>query len=299
MPSSIGGRRDLPPLATLRAFEAAARHLSFRNAAAELGVTPTAISHQVRLLEESLGEAMFVRHVRRVSLSQAGAMLYPVLCDGFDAFDRCLTQLRRGRARTTVVVSATRLFTARLLVPSVGGFAASYPAIDLHLHASDQVVDLDSGAADIAVRYGDGPFGALIATPLLAENVGVLCSPALGVATPDDLRRVPLLHSEWTSPIAGPDWASWARLAGIEGLPVTAGPRFTDDGHALQAAIAGHGAVVSSLTLAAPEMAAGLLVHPFGPVIEGGGYHVLTTRAVAARPEIVAVREWLEAVTRG
>jgi LysR family glycine cleavage system transcriptional activator len=99
VPSSIGGRRDLPPLATLRAFEAAARHLSFRNAAAELGVTPTAISHQVRLLEESLGHAMFVRHVRRVSLTPAGALLYPVLCDGFDAFDRCLTQLRRGGAR--------------------------------------------------------------------------------------------------------------------------------------------------------------------------------------------------------
>jgi LysR family glycine cleavage system transcriptional activator len=298
VPSSIVSRRDLPPLATLRAFEAAARHLSFRMAAAELGVTPTAISHQVRLLEETLGQAMFVRHVRRVSLTPAGAMLYPVLRDGFDAFARGVTQLRRARARTAVVVSATRLFTARLLVPAVGGFAAAHPAIDLHLHASDLLVDLTSGGADIAIRYGDGPFGDLVATPLLAERVGVLCSPTLAVATPDDLRHVPLLHSEWTSPIAGPDWASWARLAGIEGLPVTTGPRFTDDGHALQAAIAGHGAVVSSLTLATPDLAAGLLVHPFGPVIDGGSYHVLTTRAAAVRPEIAAVRGWLDAVTR-
>jgi len=297
--SSIGRRRDLPPLATLRAFEAAARHLSFRAAAAELGVTPTAISHQIRLLEATLGQAMFVRHVRRVSLTPAGALLYPILRDGFDAFERGVVQLRRARLRTTVVVSATRLFTARLLVPAVGGFAAAHPAIDLHLHASDLPVELDGGAADIAVRYGDGPFGDLVATPLLTERVGILCSPTLGIATPDDLRRVPLLHSDWTSPIPGPDWASWARLAGIEGLPVTTGPRFTDDGHALQAAIAGQGAIVSSLTLAAPDLAAGLLVHPFGPVIEGGGYHVLTTRAAAVRPEIVAVRAWLEAVTRG
>ena len=299
MTSSIGRRRDLPPLATLRAFEAAARHLSFRAAAAELGVTPTAISHQIRLLEATLGQAMFVRHVRRVSLTPAGALLYPILRDGFDAFERGVVQLRRARLRTTVVVSATRLFTARLLVPAVGGFAAAHPAIDLHLHASDLPVELDGGAADIAVRYGDGPFGDLVATPLLTERVGILCSPTLGIATPDDLRRVPLLHSDWTSPIPGPDWASWARLAGIEGLPVTTGPRFTDDGHALQAAIAGQGAIVSSLTLAAPDLAAGLLVHPFGPVIEGGGYHVLTTRAAAVRPEIVAVRAWLEAVTRG
>lgn len=298
MSSSIGDRRALPPLATLRAFEAAARHLSFRAAAAELGVTPTAISHQIRLLEATLGQAMFVRHVRRVSLTPAGALLYPVLRDGFDGFDRCIAQLRRVRARPTVVVSATRLFTARLLVPAIGRFAARHPDIDLHLHASDLVVDLGAGAADIAIRYGNGPFGDLVATPLLAERVGVLCSPALGIATPDDLSAVPLLHAEWTSPIAGPDWASWARLAGMADLAVTTGPRFTDDGHALQAAIAGHGAVVSSLTLAAPELAAGLLVNPFGPVIEGAGYHMLTTRAAAARPEVVAVRGWLDAVTR-
>jgi LysR family glycine cleavage system transcriptional activator len=291
-------RRSLPPLATLRAFEAAARHLSFRKAAAELGVTPTAISHQIRLVEETLGQPMFVRHIRRVSLTPAAAMLYPVLCDGFDAFDRVLTHIRSGPGRARVVLSATRLFTARLLVPAVGRFAESHPSIDLHLHASDLLTDLTAGAADIAIRYGDGPFGDLIATPLLPERVGVLCSPTLGVTTPADLHRVPLLHSEWSSPVAGPDWASWARLAGISDLPVTTGPRFTDDGHALQAAIAGHGAVVSSLTLAAPDLAAGLLVNPFGPVIEAKGYHVLITRYAAERPEIAAVCAWLGTIAR-
>lgn len=293
MSSSVTARRQLPPLATLRAFEAAARHLSFRQAASELGVTPTAISHQIRLLEAMLGQPMFVRHVRRVSLTPAAATLYPVLRTGFDAFADTLAQLRKPAARATVVLTATRLFTARLLVPALGGFTRAHPDIDLHLHASDTPVDLAAGAADIAVRYGTGPFDPLIATPLAAERVGVLCSPSLMIATPADLRRTSLLHSEWVHPVAGPDWATWARLAGMDDLAVESGPRFTDDGHALQAAIAGHGAVLSSLILAAPDIETGLLVHPFGPVITKGGYVIVTTATAADRPDVAAVRDWL------
>ena len=293
MKSSINTKRKLPPLATLRAFEAAARHLSFRKAAAELGVTPTAISHQIRLLEDTLGQPMFTRHVRRVSLTEGGTLLYPVLRDGFDAFDRTLAQICKTRARATVVLSATRLFAARLLVPALGRFAEAQREIDLHLHASDLLVDLAAGEADLAIRYGGAPFNGLVAERLMLEQTGVLCSPALDVTVPDDLRRVPLLHAEWISPSAGPDWAAWAHAAGMTDLPVTAGPRFTDDSHALQAAIAGHGAVISSLVLAAPDLASGLLVQPFGPMIAGKDYHVVSSPAAAARPEVGAVWEWL------
>lgn len=299
MSSSIRLNRNLPPLAALRAFEAAARHLSFRAAASELGVTPTAISHQIRLLEDTLGQPVFARHVRRVSLTSAGALLYPVLREGFDAFDQVLVQLGRARTRARVVLTATRLFTARLLVPALGRFAEAHPGIDLHLHASDLVVDLNAGDADLAVRYGSGPFGDLVAERLMGERTGVLCSPALGVATPDDLRRVPLLHAEWISPTAGPDWAAWVREAGRADIPVTAGPSFTDDAHALQAAIAGHGAVVSSLTLAAPDLASGLLVHPFGPVIEGKDYYIVARPDAAERKEVGAVRDWLRTLAPG
>ncbi|MHA6720083.1 LysR substrate-binding domain-containing protein [Sphingomonas sp. RS6] len=288
--------RKLPPLATLRAFEAAARHLSFRKAAAELGVTPTAISHQIRLLEDVLGQPMFTRHVRRVSLTPSGALLYPVLRDGFDAFAQTLAQIGNVQKRATVVLSATRLFTARLLVPALGRFSEANPDIDLHLHASDLCVDLEAGDADLAVRYGGGPFDGLVAEPLMVEQTGVLCSPALGVATPADLRRVQLLHAEWISPAAGPDWAAWTHQAGILDLPVSAGPRFTDDAHALQAAIAGHGAVVSSLVLASPDLASGLLVQPFGPVIDGKAYHIVARPAAAARPDVLAVWAWLRAL---
>ncbi|KTT65189.1 LysR substrate-binding domain-containing protein [Sphingomonas sanguinis] len=291
--SSTGALRRLPPLNALRAFECAARRLSFRKAADELGVTPTAISHQIRLLEDILEQPLFVRHVRRVALTPAGMALFPVLRAGFDSFALTIAQLQRRRSRPRVVLSATRLFTARRLVPALGAFAVEHPDIDLHLHASDAVVNLGAGDADIAVRYGNGPFPGLIAEPLMSECVGVLASPGLGIAEPSNLRGVPLLHSDWTGPMAAPDWASWARLAAISDLPVAAGVRLTDDSHALQAAIAGQGAIVSSLVLAAPDIRSGLLVNPFGPVIEGGQYHIVTAGNAPLRPEVFRVRDWL------
>jgi LysR family glycine cleavage system transcriptional activator len=184
-------------------------------------------------------------------------------------------------------------------MPALGAFAALHPGIDLHLHASDIVVNLGAGDADIAVRYGSGPFPCLVAEPLMLEHVGVLVSPALGIVDPSDLQGVPLLHSDWTGPMAAPDWASWARLAGISDLPVAAGVRLTDDSHALQAAIAGQGAVVSSLVLAAPGIQSGLLVNPFGPVIEGGQYHIVTAGNARLRPEVSEVRDWLRTLRWG
>ena len=294
--SSVSRRRRLPPLASLRAFEAAARHLSFRAAAAELAVTPTAISHQIRLLEDTLGLALFVRQVRRVALTEAGLKLYPVLREGFDAFERAIGALAPRDRRGAVTLTATTLFTARCLLPALGALRERRPAFDLRLHASDEVVDLAAGAADIAVRYGTGPYAGLVAEPLLSERFGVLCSPRLGLVRPEDLGQATLLHAEWRRPGLAPDWPKWARLAGMTDLAVGEGPRFTDDGHALQAAIAGHGAVVSSLVLARPEIEAGLLVHPFGPVIEGATYFIVATADTMASADVRAVRDWLKEV---
>ena len=292
--SSVVRHRRLPPLAALRAFEAAARHLSFRKAAEELAVTPTAVSHQIRLLEETLGLALFIRQVRQVVLTEAGARLYPALRDGFDTFERVIVDLAPRKPRGAVTLTATTLFTARRLLPALGALRERNPAFDLRLHASDDAVDLASGLADIAVRYGTGPFPGLVAEPLLSERFGVLCSPRFGLAHPDDLRQVTLLHSEWRRPGLALDWPKWARLAGIGNLAVDQGPRFTDDGHALQAAIAGHGAVIASLVLARPEIDAGLLVHPFGPVIEGATYFIVATADNMASADVAAVRDWLK-----
>ncbi|MBY6240136.1 LysR family transcriptional regulator [Methylosinus sp. Sm6] len=294
MNSSLSRHRRLPPLATLRAFEAAARHLSFRRAADELLVTPTAISHQIRLLEEALGMALFVRQVRRVALTEAGQRLYPTLRDGFDAFERAIADLAPQHRRKAVTLAATTLFTARRLLPALGSFRSDHPEFDLRLHASDELVDLVSGVADIAVRYGAGPFDGLVAEPLLSERFGVLCSPSLRLSSPDDLRRATLLHVEWKQPSIAPDWRRWARLAGVTDLAVEEGPRLSEDGHALQAAIAGHGVAIASLVLAQPEIGARALVHPFGPVIEGETYHVVATLQKMACNDVRAVRDWLK-----
>ncbi|WP_455405294.1 LysR substrate-binding domain-containing protein [Rhodopseudomonas parapalustris] len=286
-------RRRLPPLAALRAFEAAARHLSFRKAAEELAVTPTAVSHQIRLLEETLGVALFVRHVRRVDLTELGQRLYPVLRDGFDSFEKAILALNPQSRRKAVTLTAPMLFAARRLLPALGAFRLTYPAFDLRLHAADELIDLQSGLADIAVRYGPGPFPGLVAEPLLSERFGILCSPRLGLSGPDDLREAVLIHTEWKRPGMAPDWKRWTRLAGMTGLPIGEGPRFTDDGHALQAAVAGHGVAIASLILAKPEIEAGLLVQPFGPDIAGETYHIVATPENMACADVQAVREWL------
>lgn len=295
MSSSISRHRRLPPLAALRAFEAAARHLSFRRAADELAVTPTAISHQIRLLEETLGMALFVRQVRRIGLTDAGQRLYPTLRDGFDAFEHAIADLSPQNRRKAVTLTATTLFTARRLLPALGSFRSGHPAFDLRLHASDELVDLHSGGADIAVRYGPGPFDGLVAEPLLSERFGILCNPSLGLSSPNELKRATLLHVEWKRPGMAPDWRRWAKLAGIADLAVEEGPRFSEDGHALQAAVAGHGVVIASLVLAGPEIEAGLLVNPFGPVIEGETYQIVATPQNMACADVQAVRGWLKA----
>lgn len=286
--------RRLPPLSALRAFEAAARHSSFKLAAAELAVTPTAISHQIRQLEELLGVALFERRTRRVVVTAEGRMLFPVLRDGFDAFAQAVEAIRARGGRRPLTVSATAAFTARWLVPRVAAFRAEHPALDLRLHASDEPVDLHAGAADAAVRYGAGPWPGLVAEPLTRDRFAPVCSPALGVERPEDLRRVPLLHTEWRRRMPDtPTWRLWCERAELAGVDVEAGTVFTDDSHAVQAAVAGQGMALASLLLAADELAHGTLVQPFGPVIEGHFHQFVCTRAMLAHEGVRALRNWL------
>ena len=162
-------RRSLP-LSALRAFEAAARLGSFKAAAEELAVTPTAVSHQIRALEAQSGLALFDRQVRKVSLTDAGTQLYPVLRDGFDAFETTLAGLTQKRMRAQVSISATNASTVKWLAPRIADFRRRHPGIDLQLQASDDVIDLRSTAVDIAVRYGRGPYPGLAIEPLFTDR---------------------------------------------------------------------------------------------------------------------------------
>ena len=292
--------RKLPPLSALRAFEAAARHLSFKRAAAELGVTPTAISHQVRLLEETLGVRLFERRTRQVVTTATGQRLYPVLRDGFDSFARAVEAIAAAPPRRTLTLSATRAFTARWLVPRVAALQEAFPGLDLRLHASDEPADLHAGAADVAIRYGRGPYPGLVAEPLFATRFAPVCSPRLGLLRPQQLRRTPLLHFEWRLREADtPTWRRWLERAGVSGVDPERGTRFSDEGHALQAALAGHGVALMSLLLVAEDLESGTLVQPFGPVLEGHPYHLVYPEAAQARAEVHALGRWLrEAASR-
>lgn len=289
--------QSLPPLAALRAFEAAARHLSFKRAAEELRVTPTAVSHQIRLLEDTIGLPLFERQPRRVALTAAGQKLYPVLRDGFESFSRVLAGLAAPPPRRSLTVSATPAFTAKWLVPKLATWQPKRQGLDLCLHASAEPVDLDTGIADAAIRYGGGPYPGLHAELLFEDRFAPVASPRLDLHAPQALGNHTLLHFEWRRPRRDtPTWRLWAARAGIDGFDPDSGLRFSDESHAIQAAIAGQGVALLSLALVADELASGALVRPFGPELPGYRFQLVYPEASAGHPDIAALREWLHGV---
>lgn len=288
--------RRLPPLAALRAFEAAARHSSFKRAAEELHVTPTAISHQIRQLEQTIGAQLFERRTRQVVLTPEGHVLLPVLTDGFDSFARTTAGLTRKSGRTTVTLSATPAFAAKWLVPRIAGFRKTRPDIDLTLLATLDVVDVKSGVADLALRYGRGSYPDLIAESLTVDRFAPVASPRLRLKKPSDLRSATLIHSDWRrSDPKNPTWRHWLKIAGLDGIDPRAGLRFSDETHAIQAAVAGNGVALHSLLLVQEELATGTLAIPFGPEIEGFALHLVRGPDRPLTEPIQAVQAWLRA----
>lgn len=293
--------RKLPPLSALRAFEATARHLSMRRAADELSVTPTAISHQIRRLEEALGVTLFERQVRALRLSEAGERLYPVLNAGFDAFAQAIDAVRAPACapmRQRVTLTAPAGLAARWVVPRLGAFAQAHPDIDLRLHASDSVVDLHGGSADLALRYGERPAdnNGLTAEHLFDDAFAPVCHPSLGIRTHADLMRAPLIHSEWQRTLPQPiGWPQWARAAGLDAaFETNAGVVLSDDGHAISAALAGQGVVLANLPLVHDALQAGTLVQPFaGPVIRRYAFWIVTPAARLDDASVRTVWDWL------
>ncbi|MDQ8731914.1 LysR substrate-binding domain-containing protein [Bradyrhizobium sp. LHD-71] len=291
--------RRLPPLSALRAFEAAARHGSFKRAASELAVTPTAISHQIRSLEEHTRLTLFERKVRKVVLSDAGVQLYPVLRDGFDAFEAMLDRLSQSRKRAQVTISATNAFTVKWLVPRMANFRKLHPDIDLQLQASDEAVDLDGRSVDIAIRYGQGSYPGLRSEPMFADEFAPLANPRLGVRDPADLSRFSLIHFEWIRKRPGnPNWQNWFAKAGLP-CPSDLGQlQFSDESHAIQAAVAGQGVALLSLALVADELAAGHLMQPFGPKLDGYTYHLVMKGDGSPSSSVSAAADWLRSEVR-
>ena len=285
--------RRLPPLSALRAFEAAARHNSFKKAAEELAVTPAAVSHQIRALEEYSGLSLFERRTRKVVLTDAGAQLYPVLRDGLDAFADTLERLTRRRSRTRVTISGTIAFTARWLIPRVADFRALHPHIDLQLQASNDVVDLGAAGVDIAIRYGEGPYPGFDVVPLFADRFAPVFNPMLRVETVADLALRPLIEFQWRRRHRqNPTWARWFAAADLPEPEETPLLRFSEESHAIQAAVAGQGIALASLALVEDELAAGHLVAPFDPKLTAFRHHLLTQEGEKS-VHVKAAAQWL------
>lgn len=230
-------------------------------------------------------------------LTSDAAILLPVLRDGLDAFAEAFASLAGiDRARTIVKLSATVAFTAKWLVPRVAEFRAQNPDLDLRLHASDDPVDLRAGIADIAIRYGEGPYEGMISEPLFDDRFAPICTPMLGVKTPADLQSQLLLHTEWLHPTeATPTWRAWCAKAGVNNVDTEAGMRFSDESHVIQAALAGQGVALLSLVLLRAELESSALVQPFGPVLEGHRFNLVYPKGAASTTGVTAVRRWLEA----
>lgn len=293
-------RRRLPPLSALRAFEAAARHESAKQAAEELSVTATAISHQIGALEESLGLALFVRKPRQLELTMAGRELQQVLESAFDSIGAAVERLSAAPRRHAVTLSTTPAVAVRWLLSWVCLLRDSHPDIDLRIHASHEPVALDGVTADIAIRYGDGRWPGLVAEKLFDNTFIPACSPLLGLHDAADLPRHTLIHFRNQAVISSPlDWAVWQKQAQVPGLDVAAGLVFSDETHAVSAAVGAQGVALMSRQLIEDELTAGRLVQPFGPELEGKPFFLVYPENRRNDPSIQAVREWILTVPGG
>ncbi len=282
----------------LRVFEAAARRLSFKQAAAELHVTPTAVSHQIKQLEQLLGTTLFERGTRKVRLTSAGLQLFPILRAGLDSFEQAIDAVRRSQGTKAATLSSTVAFMAKRLAPRAGTFRRSYPEWNLRLDATNEVVDLENDA-DAAIRYGRGSYPGLIVEPLFRDRFAPVCSPAIAAVASADLQAATLIHFEW-GPAArddelAPVWRTWLNHAGRETVDSSTGLSFTDEIHAVQATVAGQGVGLLSLTLIADELASGVLVQPFEGSLESYRYDLVYSPRTADRPATRLLREWVHA----
>ncbi|HZX18845.1 MAG TPA: LysR substrate-binding domain-containing protein [Pseudomonas sp.] len=293
-------QRWLPSLSALRAFEAAARHESAKQAAEELSVTATAVSHQIRALEESLGVALFLRKPRQLELTAQGRELQQVLESAFDSISAAATRLSALPCRQAITLSTTPAVAVRWLLPWVCMLRDAHPTIDLRIHASHEPVALDGVTADIAIRYGDGRWPGLVAEKLFDNSFIPACSPHLGLHDAAELPKHSLIHFRNQAAVSSPlDWAIWQKQAQVPGLDVGAGLVFSDETHAISAAIGAQGVALMSRQLIEDELREGRLVQPFGPELEGKPFFLVYPENRKHDPTVQAVRDWVMAVPGG
>ncbi|CAI1606702.1 LysR substrate-binding domain-containing protein [Serratia proteamaculans] len=289
-------KRKLPPLGALRAFDAVARLQSFKLAAEEIGVSPTAVSHQIRLLESLLEVSVFERTPRKVELTADGKVLQQATAQAFALLQAATEKIGERQQPRVLTLTATTAMIAHWLVPRLPALMRQFPHIDLRLHADDGIVDLRSRQIDVALRYGAEPGAQLTPRLLYQDSFVLVASPQLTLKTPEDLLLATLIHTDGRRvPQPAPDWYRWRSEFGPAALQIDAGPRFTDEAHAIQAAIAGQGVAIVSQLMAQHALNTGLLVAPFNMALPGAA-HYFVSNPDGQHPQTVAqLADWVAA----
>ncbi len=286
--------RKLPPLTTLPAFEAAARHLSFTKAADELHVTHGAISRAVRNLEEVLGVRLFDRGTRSVKLTVEGAAYAAEIGGALDRIGIATNAVSAPKAAGVLNVSTSDGFAGRWLVPRLHRFHRANRDIDVRLATSGALTDFIRDGIDVAIRYGDGNYDKVVAELLTDEDVSPVCSPELlqgdhPLRRPDDLRYYRLIHDNFRI-----GWATWLQAAGVFSVDHESGVRFESAAYAVEAAVQGEGVLLGRSALVSADLAAGRLVRPFDLSLKSRwSYYLVYPEGALRHRKVKAFRDWL------
>jgi LysR family glycine cleavage system transcriptional activator len=296
-------KRMLPGTRALRTFEAAGRHLNFTRAADEVGLTPAAVSYQIKEMEDQLGVVLFTRSSRSIQLTPAGAVLFEAAADALDSLQRAAGRARRmTRGSAHLRISLSARFAANWLMPRLPRFRAAHPGLELMFDITDQIRDFDADDVDIAIRFGTGKYEHALADRLFDMVVAPVCSPRLletgpRLREPRDLFHHTLCYLDWkTDGMVWPNWRMWMEEAGIRDFDDSRCLAFPDSSHVVQAVIEGGAVGLADLAMIANDLAQGRLVRPFDIGVSVAGeyaYHLVYPESSGQDPRVLAFRAWM------
>src|SRR5438552_4086950 len=296
-------RNVMPSLDLLQGFDAAARHLSFTKAGEELFLTQSAVSRQIKDLEDQLGVPLFHRRHRALTLTEAGQQFYAATAQVLTTMRSATSRLRAQSGRRTLSVTTTNSFAALWLIPRLAGFTRAHPGVDVRITAETRVQDLERDGLDLAIRHGPASLAGPNAVRLFGERVFPVCSPKLlrdprrPLKQPADLKEHCLLQYD------DPDgrhpwlhWKTWLEVAGLTDFRPAATLSFSGYEQIIPAAIAGHGVALGRSPLVKDLLLSRELVAPFKSSADPArAYFAIAAQDAAGRPEVAAFIEWLKA----
>lgn len=295
--------RFVPGTRALRTLAAAGKHLNFTRAADELGLTPAAVSHQIKEIEDQLGVVLFTRTSRTIRLTEAGSALVDASVDALDLLNRAVSRARkmtRGTALLKVTLDAQ--FASKWLMRRIDSFRKLHPDMELRFDISYEVRDFDLDDVDVAIRFGMGKYPGLVADRLFDNMIIPVCSPALlasgpPLRVPRDLFHHTLVHIEWSQQgVTWPNWRMWMAAAGVDDFDDSRSVVFTTSSDAVQAAIDGSAVALADFAMVANDLSEGRLVRPFDLGIRVSrefAYFLVYPKNAADDPRIVAFRAWI------